>query len=220
VVVLLNGREAYVEIKRKASEDKQSVPKLLEEGLVRLQHELPYNLSVKMQDRDYDCSDLEARFCAVRQHVETWERLKAQEEWLGEQKPPSIGGPFIIFFHERRSDGPWEGVPEHFDPDYVKDLKRFLLVPGVGRDGKRMVPMVEQAIEKGADYLLCRVSCWDGWEELVEECFGHVTWTTPRTCFAPEGGLKGLRGVVLFSRYDDFCVVNNPSCEDEAWLVG
>jgi hypothetical protein len=230
VLVNVNGRHVYVEIKRKAAEDKQSLPKRLEDGLFHLQHKLPYGISVMLRDRDYDCSDLDLRLAAVEDHVERFQQLKAEGVWAEEETPAPLGGPFIIFFHDK-SDEPPGRVSEHvivdrvtgravFDPECTDNLTPYLVGPArIGRDGERMVPMVEQAIEKGADYLLCRVSSGDGWPEIVEQCFGHVTYTTNRTCFAADESLRGLRGVVLFSRYDDFCIVNNSSVEAEACLV-
>lgn len=219
VVVLVNGSPAYVEIKRRASEDKQSLPKQLEEALIRLEGELPFSLSAELHDRDYDCSDLVARVAAVRRHVEAFQDEQKQGLCSGRARPLPIGGPFWVYFHAKRGS-PQRGLPEHFDPDCPETLKPYLLGPAEpGRDGKPKVPMVNQAIAKGADYLLCRVSRWEGWQEIVEGCFGRVTWSGERTCFAPEGCLQGLRGVVLFSRYDDFCIVNDPSAKDGAWLV-
>lgn len=225
LVVLLDGQETFVEIKRRAREDEQSLPELLEERLVQLQNELPYGIGVDFkvvrQARRNEWPQPETFAEVVRQHVKAFEHQGAQGECFGEEAPPSIGvGPIILSFYVKPEE-PLEGrVGVGFGPDCAEDLKPYLLGPGkIGRDGKRMTPMVQQAIEKGADYLLCRVSPWDGWQEIVEGCFGPVTWINPRASFAPAGCFGGLRGAVLFSRYDDFRIVNNPSTEGGSWIV-
>jgi hypothetical protein len=225
LVVLLNGRETYVEIKRRAREDEQSVPNLFEERLVQLQSELPYGISVDFHPdpdvRQANWPDAASLLEAARQHVEAFEQQRARGEWFGEEVPPSIGaGPIILSFH-LKAEVTLGGLAVGFAPDCVEDLKPYLLgPPGIGRNGEPMKPMVQEAIEKGADYLLCRVSPWDGWHEIIEGCFGRVDWTRPRACFAPKSCFRDLRGVVLFSRYDDCCVVNNPATEDGSWLLG
>ncbi len=224
LVVVLNGRETYVEIKRRAREDEQSLPALLEERLVELQSELPYGISVdfsRRQVRRDKWPESESVLGVVRDHVKVFEHQRAQGECFGEETPPSIGiGPIVLSFYVKPEE-PLEGLGVGFDPDCAEDLKPYLLGPGgIGRDGKPMMPKVQEAIDKGADYLLCRVSRWDGWHEIVEGCFGRVDWISPWACFAPESCLRDLRGVVLFSRYDDFCVINNPATEDDPWLPG
>jgi len=221
VVVLVNGNRTYVEIKGKAAEDEQrSLPRRLDACLVQLQSELPYDISVELRNPRYDCSDLDSLPAKVKEWPEIHRLLQEQGLSDSEEMPP-MGGPICINFHAK-SDPPPRGIPVHFDPDGAIDakgdynLKPWLVGPG---DGKSKIPMVEQAHAKGADYLLCRVSGWDGWEEIVRNCFGSVSWKTRRTCFASDVALSGLRGVVLFSDYDDFSIVNNPSTEGGSWIV-
>ncbi len=81
-----------------------------------------------------------------------------------------------------------------------------------------MVPMVPQAILKGADYLMCRVTNWKDWPEIVEHCFQEFTHTGGVTYFADDLRLGALNGIVLFARYDDFCIINNLRARARNWL--
>ena len=82
-----------------------------------------------------------------------------------------------------------------------------------------MMPMVDQVIEKGADYLFCRAPHWESGKKIVEECFANVTYSNDRTYFTTDPALSNLRGIVLFARYDRFCIVNNLNVDDGNWLV-
>jgi hypothetical protein len=107
---------------------------------------------------------------------------------------------------------------EYFLPVLPKQLSRYLLGPGKpGRDGKPMTPMVQQAADKGADYLVCRVSKWVDWTTTVGEIFAVSSHISGVTYFSKDPRLDPLEGVVLFARYDDFCIVNNLRAKTQNW---
>lgn len=216
VVAVVNGGLVFVEVKRNAAEDKQVLPELLEKRLGEL--DLPFSISGELLDRNYDCSDLEQRLVEVAAHVAEFERWRAEGLCPAERVPvPLDAGAFRAHFHDRAEV---TGGGQYFAPVFADDLRPYLIGPGgVGRDGARMIPMAEQASEKGADYLFCRVQAWEGWPDTVAECFGPATYKNERTYFVATPDMNDLRGIVLFSRYDEFCIINNLAVDRGGWLA-
>lgn len=211
LVVEVEGRPAFCEVKRRSAEDLQTPPPLVRDRLLEL--DLPYSLSIELLDRDYDCEDLEENL----QSMEEWLAFMHDPEnrllwWPGESAPPEFSTPsFRIGFHEK---GEGRGLSEFFVPVTPADIRRWLLEPSTStRDGSRMKPMVEQAREKGADFLMCRVEPGGPWVDLVQESFESVSPMTTRSFAVNAPRLHGLSGVVLFSRYDRFCIVHNEAGE-------
>lgn len=205
--VLLDGREVFVEVKSKGAEMNQvNLPPALQDCLLRLKDEIPYGISVELQGCRYKCIDCDALRAEVMAHLDLWN---------AEDVPPARGfqGSVILRFHPER---PLEGV--HFSGDGAIDSQgEYNVKPWLFGTAKGPAA-VEKAIEKGADYLLARVSCWDPWEEVVRQCFGQVDWRTAKTCFVSSDEWEALRGVVLYSGCDEFCIVNNSSCAETAWF--
>jgi hypothetical protein len=205
IVAAANGHLLFVEVKRKASQDKQMLPETLETVLCDLI--LPCNIcSVELLNRNYDCRNLDAEIREIKAHVERSLRF-------GETPGPFATDGFRISF------GPGPNTSDIsclFDPAFSDDLAPHLLGPSKKRD---MIPMVDQAREKGADYLFCRTPGWEGWPSIVESCFAPVSYSNGQTYFTDDPRMHGLHGIVLFSRYNDFCVVNNINEGAGAWLV-
>lgn len=113
-----------------------------------------------------------------------------------------------ITFRENGKDG------EGFEPASDKDLCSRVLGPGPpGRDGQPMVPAVQQAANKGADYLLCWVPPWRPLPDLVGRCFQGPKRGMKRAYTSPDERLKDLTGIVLFNRFDSFVIVNRESAD-------
>ena len=72
-----------------------------------------------------------------------------------------------------------------------------------------MVPMVRQAQEKGADFLMCRIPGWDDLEEVAEAVFQGTDQRSPRLYTSKDRRLGSLSGGVLFNRYNVFVTVEN-----------
>lgn len=216
VLVAINGQLTFIEVKRNAAEDKQALPEFLKESLAALA--LPYSMSTELVNRKYDCSNLSARLAELTQHVRMFENSCKTGRMARQPTPFDAGDDFRVVFGAK-SDDPM--ALEFCLPVFTTELKPYLVGPGAtGKDGKPMKPMTTQAAEKGADYLFCRTPTWGrSWEEIIDECFVSVTYRGGRTFFTTDSGLLDLRGIVLFSCYDNFCIVNNLNAKDGAWLV-
>ncbi|HEY3276218.1 MAG TPA: hypothetical protein VGJ94_06325 [Syntrophorhabdaceae bacterium] len=205
IIAVANGHLLFVEVKRKASQDKQKLPETLETALCDLR--LPCNIcGVELLNRNYDCRNLDAEILKIKEHVEKSGRS-------GEPPGPFATDGFRISF----GLGPNTSNISHlFDPAFSDDLAPYLLGPPQKRG---MVPMVDQAREKGADYLFCRTPRWEEWPSIIEDCFEPVSFSNGHTYFIDDPRMHGLHGIVLFSGYNDFCVVNNINEGAGAWLV-
>ena len=205
VVAVANGHLLFIEVKRKASQEKQEPPETLETVLSTLV--LPRNIcGVELCNRNYNCSDPDAEAARIREHVE-----KAIDS--GEEPGPFATDNYRITFGLGANSS---HIPCLIDPVFSEELEPHLLGPAPKED---MIPMVEQAREKGADYLFCRTPRWEGWPTIVASCFAPVSYSNGRTYFTDDSRIQGLRGIVLFSRYDDFCIVNNVNEGTGTWLV-
>jgi len=205
IVAVANGHLAFVEVKRKASQDKQKPPEALEMLLSELV--LPCNIcGVKLLDRNYDCRSFDAEVPKIKEHVE--------KALCSNAVPRSfVADGFRLYFGSGQNTS---NIPHLFDPAFSDDLAPYLLGPTTR---KEMVPMVDQAREKGADYLFCWTPGWESWPTIIESCFAPVSYSNGRTHFTDDTRMQGLHGIVLFSRYNDFCVVNNINEGAGAWLV-
>lgn len=218
IVAVVNGDLKFIEVKRNAAEDKQLLPDTLKQSLKDLECKLPFSMTPELVDRNYDCANLDEKLHQIKIHVEAFQRKKLNRLPQEEDTPlPFKDEAFTITFHLKsrvRTSG------QYLSPVSSSELSQYLVGPGEkGRDGRPMVPMVQQAVLKGADYLMCRVTGREGWSNIVEKCFEYSTYTNGVTYFANDPRLGSLDGVILFSRYDNFCVVNNLRIKVRNWLV-
>lgn len=211
IVARINDRLVHVEVKRNATEDSQVLPELLDDRLRELGSELNVGITGELLDRNYDCSDIEPRLIQIRQHVEA-QRATTR----GLQRSFFSLGAFRVLL----SNG---DLPMQFyTPLSLDEVRKKLLGPGgVGRDGVPMQPLVPQAIDKGADYLFLRMPRVESaeWGEIVQTLFPNQTYKcgSDRLYVTSDRTLQGLRGIALFARYDDFCIVGTSAAEAEMW---
>ncbi len=212
IVASINDRLVHVEVKRNAKEDSQMLPELLDDRLQELGAELDAGITGELLDRRYDCSDIEARLIQVRQHVET---QRATTHGL----QPSIIS--LGAFRVHLSDGDFP--MQFYTPLSLNEVRKKLLGPGgIGRDGEPMQPLVPQAIDKGADYLFLRIPRVESaeWGEIVQGLFLNQAYKLrcDRLYVTSDQALQGLCGIVLFARYDDFCIVGTSEAEAAMWI--
>jgi hypothetical protein len=101
----------------------------------------------------------------------------------------------------------------HFQPDMVRDIESWLLgIDRLNTKGRPMIPMVDMARRKGADYLMAMVPGWEPLETLVAECFKPNCRVSqdPQLCFvSSDPRLSGLCGVILLREDGSFSVINS-----------
>ena len=205
ILVIVNGHLVFVEVKRKASQDKQDLPETLEKVLRELK--LPCNIcGVEMLNRDYKCHNLNTEALKIKEYAD-----KASH--LTEVPLPYTTDDFRIYF-ELGPNTP--RINNFFDPAFSGDLATHLFGPSPKTS---MIPMVDRARDKGANYLFCRTPRWENWPAVIETCFSGVSYSNGRTYFTDDVRMYGLYGIVLFSHYDDFCIVNNVFEGEGAWVL-
>lgn len=199
VTARVEDTSTFFEVKRQCAEDLQIPPPLLRARLLEL--DVPYCLSLEMRGRDYDCKDLDEILRSLREHLDFMHDPENRELWWpNDSAPPQFAsGPFVVWFHEQDDSA---GLWEHFEPVSGANIKRWLR------------SKCQEAYSKGADYLITRVEPLGPWRDLVTECFGRVVQEAPRTYSLSGATLGGLRGLILFSRHDRFCIVNDPRSRD------
>lgn len=219
IVAVVNGENKYFEVKRNAAEDKQTLPELLEQRLEQLQREISFGMTPELVDRNYDCTDLDEKFCRLKDHVAQFQQQKDQGHRTGRHPPGFRDTAFEVLFHEKGTLA-YEGG-HYFSPVDFEALAKKLRGPGgTGRDGGPMIPMVKQAAEKGGDYLVCRVPKWGHpWSEIVGKIFDPFSHDHGVTYLSKDPRLNPLEGVVLLAQYDDFCIVNNLRAKTWNWLA-
>jgi len=218
IVAVVNGEEKYFEVKRNAAEDKQCLPELLEVRLRELESELRFGMTPQLVDRNYACTRLDEKLSQIRDRVAEFQQHKREGRIAGECRPPAFQDEaFEVVFHPKN---PEDIDLEFVSPVFPQQLAPYLLGPGgTGCNGKPMIPMVRQAAKKGAHYLVCRVPRWFDWTKIVEEIFEDSSQNSGVTYFSKDPRLDSLEGVVLFARYDDFCIVNNLRAGTWNWLT-
>lgn len=211
VMAEVEGRPKYFEVKRRATEDLQIPPPLLSQRVSQLR--LPYKLAIELHDSQYDCQDLETQLEKLREHLDFFDRHEDRDLWLqGDTVPPAFDAPgFSLWFHEGDPEG---DIAEHFEPMTGPELRSWLLEEGrPGRDGVPMVPKVRQAYDQGADYLISRLEPGGSWSAFVEEIFPNARPIGTGAFLVDDPALAGLQGIILFSKYDSFCIINSAAAD-------
>ena len=215
-VASAQGQLNFIEVKRNAAQDKQVLPEELEWRLNEIEVGLPFILTAELIDRNYNCTNIDRHLDDMQDHVKQFLSSNSTPATLIVPEPFEAE-PFKISF-QKKSMGQTGG--RFFKPVFSEDLEPYLLGPGrAGRDGKPMVPMVTQAINKGADYLFCRVPGWEGLDIIVKKIFADITLANYRTFFTNDNRLDSLRGIVLFTRFDNYRIVNNLNAPVDTWIV-
>lgn len=209
VAIRINGEKAYVEIKKKSAEDKQSPPEYLEERLAKL--DLPFDIVPELLDRDYDCSDIDAQLLDLKKHVA---KFMVKPRKPRERPPPFFNRSFRVLFFEK---GKAQDVSSFFCPDFENQIRDYIVGPKHQTSAVK-VSKIEEALDKGADYLFVSVPSWDTLEQIAKACFGDARRISDHSYFSESRMFGGLYGVVLFSDACTYCVVNRLSARREMWL--
>jgi len=177
---------------------------------------LVYEVIPELLDRHYNCKNLDDMLVNVIAHVRWFEQTRWNFPHT-EAPPPFECDHFSIIFMPKSKET--TTAPYFFQPVSTEEIAKHLLGPGgKGRNGENMVPMVQKAIDKGADYLMYRVTSWGDWAHIVEDCFSDTVQAQGATYFSSDPRLGSLSGVILFARYDHFCIINNSQSDAKNWI--
>lgn len=216
IVAILNGKYTFFEVKRKGDEDSQIIPERLSTALQNFSN--PYSLVPDLIKRDYDCSNLDDLLKSLENHINEFQLLKKEGLYSNQDTPSPFVNSEIEVHFLKKSD--IDSNCQFFAPTSIEDIHSFLFETGrIGKDGKPMIPKVIDAEEKGADYLICRVPDNDPWDEIVDGCFKQLSYRNDLTFFTKDENLRTLSGIVLFAKYNNFCIINNLNSGKKNWLA-
>jgi len=215
IVVEIDGEQVFVELKSKCSEVSQALPIILQKALDNLDPR--YTLTAQLLKRDYDCNNLDSLIKKIKDHIADFHKWKKEGFHLSEDLPYPYGDEEIyINFFDKRQISPGS---EYYEPDSIEDICNFLFESKKStKTGELMVPMVQKAQKKGADYLICRIHGCDLFNEIVNECFDEVKLSRGLTYVSGDSRLGSLRGVILFAIQDKFCIINNSNAVIKNWI--
>lgn len=206
------GPDIHFEVKTRTAEGAQWIPDQVHEALKTLKYPATPQL-VRYQHGHpiFDCDKhLPPVFAAIHEHIDEFDRRKEQGLAGGRTVP----GPFdrkgmdltLIF----RSDEEFsEYKMSYMTPSWASEFERWLFDRNaLGRDGTPMQPMVDQAIEKGADYLICEGPSFCPPSEIAWQCFECVEEWSDRELLVRDPRLAGLRGLILFRGPERLLIAN------------
>ncbi|MBL7148488.1 MAG: hypothetical protein ISS80_00265 [Candidatus Cloacimonetes bacterium] len=198
-----NSNNQFFEVKCKCSQTAQGLPKNLWDFLVNFKSN--FILTARLNNRKYQYNNFEDLKSKLIQHIESWES-SASKAFPNDVPPPYQGKNLTIYFFNSGISG---GC--FFRPDCIESIHDYLFNSNsLGKNGEYMIPMVSQAEQKGADYLCCKIPDWDdyNYDQIMECSFEKYKKITPTEYETTDKKMKRLKGIILFSRYDKYCIIN------------
>ncbi|NQV19503.1 MAG: hypothetical protein HQ534_13300 [Armatimonadetes bacterium] len=193
----------YFEVKRKSSQIAQKLPTNLQNFLIDFK--CNFKLVGELNNRKYRCNNFKELENNLVRHIDSW-KCGYLNAFPYDEPPPYLDENLTIFFYKEGLSG-----SGFFRPDGVNSICNFLFDTNrVGKNDNRMIPMVSQAELKGADYLCCNIPDWDDYsfDLLVKSFFEKYTKKTLIKYETTDNKMKKLKGIILFNRYDKFCIIN------------
>ncbi len=206
ILASIGSEPVYFEVKRNSREETQDIPQVLMDALHRL--DLGLSFAVESATRNLSIQNIDDLIENIQTHLSNY------YDWKSEYAPNDHGRPFnfvsdnmtIRFFPTSSR----HGLLRYFSPPSLDDLSAYLFERGkMGKNQKEMIPMVVQAIEKGADYLICKIPKWDTYTDIIGAFFNDYYWVSKKVVEVEDEKLSGLVGMILFDKFNDFCIVNN-----------
>lgn len=192
----------YFEVKLKATEDVQWIPDDVFEALAKLKYPAtPHLVRHRNKPPAFDSAvDLPPILGAIDEHIARFERQKALGLVAGREVPPPLRRPGLDIELIFRSDQKLSRYKMHYvDPPWASDIERWLFDrEAIGRDGMAMVPMVDAAVAKGADYLIAEGPSFSPPCEIALQCFDRVEEWSGRELLVKDPRIADLRGIILF----------------------
>lgn len=202
IEAIKDGYNQYFEVKRKCSQTAQKLPLNLQKFLIDFK--CNFGLVGKLHNRKYQCNNFKELQENLIKHIKNWEcgYLKAFPNNL----PPSYSDKNLtISFYKEDVSGSC-----FFQPDMIGSIKEYIFGNNkINKNGKPMISMVTQVEQKGADYLCCRIPDWDSYDLMIESFFEKYKKITATEYETTDKKMKKLKGIILFCKYDKYCIINN-----------
>lgn len=196
------GPPIYFEVKLKATEDVQWIPDDVVEALAKFQYPAtPQMVRHRNRPPAFDSAiDLPPILAAVGDQIARFERQKMLGLVAGRDVPPPLRRPGLDIELIFRSDQKLSRYKMHYvDPPWASDIERWLFDrEAIGRDGTAMVPMVDAAVAKGADYLIAEGPSFSPPCEIALQCFDRAEEWSGRELLVKDPRLSNLCGILLF----------------------
>ena len=235
--VRANNKDVYFEVKDKCSEVVQKVPKKINDLFKEIEkkHCDKYlivvteveNLSYQDLGQPDNLNLIEKAVQERLTTIELYKILQRSDRHSSTIKIPINKGTVIISI--RRKDDKIQERPEYFTPDRIDDIRTWLFEESVSKKtGEKMIPMVKQAENKGADYLMCRIPFWRNLNasffDYIKPLFSDIKLIKTNFAISKDNELGNLSGMIIFcslgSLNDDYIIVSNsnvtPKIKD--WL--
>jgi len=197
IVASKEGSAYLFEVKNNSQDHIQALPtnvlKLIRDT------DFGYSIIVDSIDDQLEVTNVRQLAMAIQLHIRDHE-LNLTEEISKEMWLPSnlrCGGVVIRFLNTKQQRiVPWYVVPLSSD-----GLERWLFSDETGK--------IAEALEKGADYLMCKIRIYDTLSEVLDSVFPTYRKTGNNTVSIKDKRLKDLSGIILFDQHDQFYLLNN-----------
>lgn len=204
--------DIHFEVKTRRAEGAQWIPDNVFVALKALKYPATPQLVGYQHGRQvFDCdTHLAPILAAVQEHTADFDRRKE----LGLAGGETVPGPFHqdgmdleLIFRSDQEHSPFQ--MSGMTPSWGEEMERWLFDrESFGRDGKPMKPMVDLAIEKGADYLICEGPVFYPPCDIAWQCFECVEEWSGRELLVRDQRLAGLRGLILFRGPERLLIAN------------
>lgn len=212
------GGPAYVEVKCRAREDRERVPRIVHMALSEMEDELGYSLTPSNLDGSvrFDDATVTRLRSELRQHVESW---RSEREKLGFD----IGfGPMTFGFRNEKAHRDVLSIMfsrrtarsysygELFSPLSLEEIETWLF----GRAADQPDGKVAEALFKGANVLAVRIATFLELEEIRNRCFPGAKTIGRLEYEIDDPRLSELQSVLLFSQWDEYELLTGSFSED------
>lgn len=209
--------DLFFEVKRNSKSETQYIPDNLISALNSIS--CKYCMIPELINRHYKCDDLNKVIIEITDHINEFEKLKRDGYYTDNMTPDIYSNDnFSILFTEKL-DCESDSNFSYLSPPTINDICSYLLCTDrIGKDGRPMESMVVQALNKGADYLICHIPGWDSFEKIVDSCFSKIVLKQGNNFLVDDDRLNQLMGIILFHTYYDFCIINNSKFDNDSFI--
>ena len=208
------GETLYFEVKNNSKEESQDIPQILLDELKQIKW--GYTLFIEAKCRYLKITNTNKIIQDIKKHIAD------HNEWKNKYVPSGVElfpgkfhtDKFIIRFLPQSK---YVDSLRYFTPPSLQDICSFLF--GVNMpNNSTMTPKIEEARQKGADYLICRLPRFQEFHEIIDKCFKLIK-KKEKSIYIVSGDLiKGIVGVILFNKKGEHCLILNAD-DNQKWYL-